>query len=1076
MQKKNRFIMVIICLIILSGCTQIENRTIETRINENRIEWKYESEDTWNYLLNLDEINLDDDKEFDYWINDVGNLEIQINQEIYEFISKDNHDFSYIKNMHIDNQQLVFEYQNGTIEKINLDFLIGDETPLITDMSMNELGELLITFKSGEIKNLGVIKGLDGKDGAQGNNGSTGQQGLPGPSGPKGDIGEQGLSTFDIYVKTHPNYTKSETEWLDDFILGKLSLSNEFDVFNLSDFDLGLSLGFHKFKLQNDLVISQNFEILNHIDLNLNQYLLEGSLTVEAEDDGIFKIHNGLIIGDIIFSQVNSFILDLSIEGNIETYQVNSKGEILKTVDGVISIYDDLNLKVENNQSLLINSFSNDFVMLDGTIDQFHVHQDQHLIMESFSLISHIEIHMNYQLEITRSQTSVIGSIHPISQTTFKNEEVSNEDPSMIAPDNYMIGLGENLDFEITLGRYNDITAILIEEQSIHENYYTFEDGILSIDGAYLDALGLEMIPIDIVLDADYVLRSNIPTYQYLNDIEFVMNDFEGFNVSLLGVVTKILNNRLIFIEDASSTIAVYGNMDGLVIGDLIQIIGLKNIYNGLHQITNASIYHLYSHNNEINDAIDYQYGMTLIPGMRVNLVDVMISDLYEDFYGNIIFNINDEVNDTQYQVMSDARLEHFEDIKERLLMMEDQFVNLQNIILSYNHNFIFYITSMDEINTFSIIFDSNDGSSVNPITQDYLSLVTEPVNPTKEGYIFSGWYEDILLTIPYSFSTMPAHNVLVYAKWDSLIPEIDYTVNGNSITINSFHGTEDSYTIPSSIAGIPVTEIGANAFSNQTTLLNLYIPQSIITIEEYAFESVNPHLVILTPHMSKPDRWDINWNSDKLTVIWNYLEPQEIQSLSTDDHGLEVVIEGIYTGHTTVSKYFIQDDTGGIYLYVPYSLRSTLSEIDSGVKVYIRGTFNNGNPSYISINSLDDFIITDQTIILPDLVDLSLETLTNEFLSTHQGKLVSLYGYTLDGYLSFTSGQPFTFTLTNDLYQIIVSVNSSITDYALLETKLNDLMSGSTIHINQGILTLNGGVYQIELLGDDIIVIRPEK
>ena len=37
---------------------------------------------------------------------------------------------------------------------------------------------------------------------------------------------------------------------------------------------------------------------------------------------------------------------------------------------------------------------------------------------------------------------------------------------------------------------------------------------------------------------------------------------------------------------------------------------------------------------------------------------------------------------------------------------------------------------------------------------------------PTKENYTFAGWYKDDTCTDKYEFTTMPSHNVTVYAKW----------------------------------------------------------------------------------------------------------------------------------------------------------------------------------------------------------------------------------------------------------------------------------------------------------------------
>ena len=691
--KRMRYIFaLIILLILLSACTEVENQIIETRVNGNSIEWKYESEDSWNHLLNLEDINPENQSDFDYWINDRGNLEIQMNDGIFEFPSIDNLDLSFIKSIYIDDQyNLIYEYQDGKTESIDFSFTIDDDESSFS-FSINEIGELIISYDNGVIENLGLIKGDAGQIGQTGPQGSTGSQGS------KGEIGEQGLSVYEIYQNIHPNYIKSEAQWLDDFIQGKLSLSDEFDIFNITDFDLGISLGFHKFRLQDHLVIPDGFTFLNHLELNLNNYSIEGDIIVDANDIGEFNIYNGLINGNVILTNVNTFRLDLEVEGNVEAYGVDMTGEIIGNLNGYLSIYGNLDLKVENNQSLLINSYTNGVVTLDGTIDQFHGYQNQLLIIKPFSLISHIEIFSNTQLEITRNQTSVIGSINPINQAFFTGEDVSTEDPSMIYPKGYIIGLNHNLEFEISLGRYQEITAVLIEGQSIDVSYYTFTNGILSIDSTYLDSLELEVMSIDIVLDADYPLQSIIPMYQMIPDINSIMNGYEGVSVSVDGVITKILNHKLMFIEDEVSVIAVYGQIDGLVVGDHVQVNGLKNIYNGLHQITNASIYHLYSQSNELSISTDYQYQMTFTPGMRINFTDVVISDLYEDFYGNIVFYIYDDINDIYYQALCDARLENFELIKEVLSTLDGQIISLNNTILSYNQQFIFYLTSLDEI------------------------------------------------------------------------------------------------------------------------------------------------------------------------------------------------------------------------------------------------------------------------------------------------------------------------------------------------------------------------------------------
>ena len=44
---------------------------------------------------------------------------------------------------------------------------------------------------------------------------------------------------------------------------------------------------------------------------------------------------------------------------------------------------------------------------------------------------------------------------------------------------------------------------------------------------------------------------------------------------------------------------------------------------------------------------------------------------------------------------------------------------------------------------SFEINFDSNGGSIVESVNYDGSSTITIPDNPTKEGFVFDGWYWD---------------------------------------------------------------------------------------------------------------------------------------------------------------------------------------------------------------------------------------------------------------------------------------------------------------------------------------------
>ena len=78
--------------------------------------------------------------------------------------------------------------------------------------------------------------------------------------------------------------------------------------------------------------------------------------------------------------------------------------------------------------------------------------------------------------------------------------------------------------------------------------------------------------------------------------------------------------------------------------------------------------------------------------------------------------------------------------------------------------------------NQYTLTFDSDGGSDVASITQDYGTKIESPTAPTKTGYTFVGWDNEIP-------ETMPADNMSFKAQW---------TINQYTLTFNADNGTED--------------------------------------------------------------------------------------------------------------------------------------------------------------------------------------------------------------------------------------------------------------------------------------------
>ena len=89
-----------------------------------------------------------------------------------------------------------------------------------------------------------------------------------------------------------------------------------------------------------------------------------------------------------------------------------------------------------------------------------------------------------------------------------------------------------------------------------------------------------------------------------------------------------------------------------------------------------------------------------------------------------------------------------------------------------------------------TLFFNSNGGTVIAPRTQFVTTAISEPTPPTRTGYTFDGWFNNVALTTPaINFSTyvMPEVDSVIYAKWNLITYTITYdaTALGAAATTN---------------------------------------------------------------------------------------------------------------------------------------------------------------------------------------------------------------------------------------------------------------------------------------------------
>ena len=110
------------------------------------------------------------------------------------------------------------------------------------------------------------------------------------------------------------------------------------------------------------------------------------------------------------------------------------------------------------------------------------------------------------------------------------------------------------------------------------------------------------------------------------------------------------------------------------------------------------------------------------------------------------------------------------------------------------------------QVNKYTITFNTGGGTAIDPITQDYGTQITPPLEPTKEGHTFEGWFHEVDgVETEFVFDTMPLDGANLYAKWkvkqykiiykvDNVIYETQTYDYGTVITIAD-NPTKEGYT-----------------------------------------------------------------------------------------------------------------------------------------------------------------------------------------------------------------------------------------------------------------------------------------
>lgn len=160
--------------------------------------------------------------------------------------------------------------------------------------------------------------------------------------------------------------------------------------------------------------------------------------------------------------------------------------------------------------------------------------------------------------------------------------------------------------------------------------------------------------------------------------------------------------------------------------------------------------------------------------------------------------------------------------------------------------------------NAYTVYFNSNGGSAVAGVTQNYNTQVSVPLAPTKTGHTFDGWYSNAGMTTSVSWPyTLGASDITFFAKW---------ILNNYNITFAANGGT----------GGTGPTSMAYGATLTAPT----------VTREGYAFSGWSPSVPGTVP--AKDTVYTAQWGINEYKISFNSAGGTAVMDI-TQDYGTAI-------------------------------------------------------------------------------------------------------------------------------------------------------------------------------------------
>lgn len=214
---------------------------------------------------------------------------------------------------------------------------------------------------------------------------------------------------------------------------------------------------------------------------------------------------------------------------------------------------------------------------------------------------------------------------------------------------------------------------------------------------------------------------------------------------------------------------------------------------------------------------------------------------------------------------------------------------------------------------TYTVLFNSNGGSSVTSQSVKKGNTAVMPTNPQKDEMVFAGWYSDNTFNALYNFSSPVSKNITLYAKWETSVENlIQISVENYDESIIT---EESAITISGTVTSVlPIASVQAlntnyheeakpcavEGTSNWSSTVELAIGTNIVSItatDEYgnalSYDVVinrNNTEIVYSDNVKLADEEDYQQLYDDVVAVWN--DDNDTPSDESDDRIILLVEE----------------------------------------------------------------------------------------------------------------------------------------------------------------------------------------